>query len=235
MNNWKDALKIGFAPPRPVRKREFLRRLELPGMSLPQFLWSQVGYIRKRAWCLSALVFALAVLDMVFFPGSVVWLISGLAPLLALTLVSESGRSRLYGMAELEMASRFSLRSVTLARLGILGLGNFLLLMALLAMGVWHGAVDAFAAALYLFTPYLLSTFTGLPIVRRLRGQEGLFACVGASVAISVFLLLSPRAMPVMYEKRFLTVWMSAALALVFGNGKQCVAMINRTEELIWS
>lgn len=235
MDKWKEELKQAFDAPQPVRKREFLRQLDLPGMPVYSFLFSQIGYIRKWTWCISATVFILSVLGFAFLPDTVLWLISGLTPLLALTIISESGRSEHYQMAELEMATRFSLRSVTFARMAILGLMNFLILGVLLPIGLWSDTAAPFAAALYIVTPFLLTAFTGLSIVRKRRGQEAMYACVGTSVGISVFLFLSHNVVPFLYQERCITAWMITALALLFGSGKQCIAMIKQTEEIAWN
>lgn len=235
MDRWKDELKQAFDAPQPVKKRNFLRHLDLPGMSVHEFLFSQIGYIRKWIWCVSTLILVVSILGLAFLPNTVLWLISGLTPLLALTIISESGRSELNNMVELEMATRFSLRSVTFARLAILGLMNLLLLGVLLPIGLWNDTVAPFAAALYIITPFLLTTFIGLNIVRKFRGQEAMYACVGTSVGISFFLLLSHNIIPFIYQEQCFSAWMITALALLFGNGKQCIAIIKKTEEFAWN
>ena len=112
---------------------------------------------------------------------------------------------------------------------------NLLLLGVLLPIGIWNDTVAPLAAALYMITPFLLTTFIGLYIARKFRGQEAMYACVGASVGISISLFLSHNIIPFIYQKQCLTAWMITALVLLFGNGKQCVAMINKTEELAWN
>ena len=235
MDKWKHELKEAFDAPRSVRKREFLRQLALPQMTVHEFLFSQIGYIRKWVWCVSALVFVVAILGLAFLPNTVLWLISGLSPLLALTITSESGRSEFYEMAELEMATRFSLRSVIFARLVILGLMNLLLLGVLLPIGLHNNTAAPFAAALYIITPFLLTTFIGLHIVREFRRQEAMYTCVGTSVGISISLFLSHNIIPFIYQEQCLTAWMIAALVLLQGNGKQCTAMIRQTEGMAWN
>lgn len=168
-------------------------------------------------------------------PDAVLWLISGLTPLLALTIISESGRSELYEMAELEMATRFSLRSITLARLGVLGVANLLILGLLFPISLCDNMQNPLAAGLYIITPFLLTTFAGLYIVRKFKGQEAMYACIGAAVGISLSVFLSYKTVPFIYQERWLIFWIAAALALCIGNGKQCVAMIKRTEELAWN
>ena len=235
MDKWKEELKQSFEAPRPLRKKEFLRRQDFQRMTVRAFLFSQIGYIRKWIWCVSTLIFAISVLCLALLPGTVLWVISALTPLLSLTIVSESGRSELYNMAELEMSTRFSLRSVTLARLGILGLMNLLFLGILLPIGLWSNVADPIAAALYIITPFLLTTFIELYIVRKFRGQEAIYACVGTSVGISISLFLSHNIIPFIYEGQFLSVWMITALILLVGNGKQCIAMIKQKEEFVWN
>lgn len=235
MDKWKDELRQALEAPQPARKRNFLRHLDLPRIPVHEFLFAQLGYIRKVVWCVSTLTFVVSILGLAFLPGTVLWLISGLTPLLALTIISESGRSELYKMAELEMATRFSLRSVTFARLAILGLMDLLILGVLFPIGLWNDTVAPFAAALYMITPFLLTTFIGLYIVRKFRGQEAMYACVGTSIGISISLFFSHNIVPFIYQEQCLTAWMITALALLFGNGKQCIAMIKKTEELAWN
>lgn len=106
----KKELKRAFEAPQPVRKKAFLRTLEQPKTSVFAFVLSQLGYIRRWVWLVSALVFILSMMGAAGLPADTVWIASALMPLLALTVVSESGRSENYEMAELEMATRFSLR-----------------------------------------------------------------------------------------------------------------------------
>lgn len=235
MAKWKDDLKQAFDAPHPIRKRDFLRRLDFPGMSVHEFLFTQIGYIRKWVWCVSTLVFIVSFLGYAVLPDAVLWLISGFTPLLALTIISESGRSELYEMAELEMATRFSLRSITLARLGVLGVANLLILGLLFPISLCDNMQNPLAAGLYIITPFLLTTFAGLYIVRKFKGQEAMYACIGAAVGISLSVFLSYKTVPFIYQERWLIFWIAAALALCIGNGKQCVAMIKRTEELAWN
>lgn len=233
MNHWKKDLKQAFEAPEPVRKREFLRLLDYPKMSVPAFLFSQMSYIRKWVWCVSFLVFIVAILGVAFVPNTVLWLLSALTPLLALTVVSESGRSERYKMAELELATRFSLRSVTFARLTILGLLNLLIFGIFLFLGVWNDTATPLAVGLYIVTPFLFTSFTGLYIVRKFKGQEAMYICVSTSVGISVFLFSSHNIIPLLYEEQCLILWMIVAIILLFGNGRQCIAMVKQTGEFV--
>lgn len=235
MHKWKNELRQAFDTPCPVRKEEFLRQLDMPVMPVHEFLISQIGYIRKWVWCISLMILITILVGFLFLPDTVIWFIFGLTPILAITIVSESGRSEFYKMAELEMATRFSLRSVAFARLIILGLMNLMILGVFIVIGLWNNTSIPLATVLYIVTPFLLTAYSGLYIVRRFRGQEAMYACVGISVGISVFLFLSRNIIPFIYQEKCLVIWMITALVLLWGNGKQCVAMIKQTEELTWN
>ncbi len=57
----RQELKNVFDAPQPLHKRAFLRTLEQPKISIPAFILTQFGYIRRWVWIVSALVFVLAV------------------------------------------------------------------------------------------------------------------------------------------------------------------------------
>lgn len=235
MNKLKKELELAFYAPNPLRKREFMRKLPPPKMNIGEFLFTQIGYIRKWVWCVSALIFIASVLGVAFLSLDMLRVISALTPLLALTVVSESGRSEFYEMAELEMATRFSLKSVTLARLSILGIVDLILLCLLVPIGLWKNTLSPVAAGLYIITPFLLTAFSGLLIVRKFRGRESMYACVGVTACVSLLALFSHSTAPAIYQQSKLIWWAAAALALCVGTAKQYIAIIKRTEELTWS
>lgn len=235
MNNWKKELRRAFAAPPPRRKREFLRQWQMPRMSVFRFLLTQVGYIRKWVWWVSAFIFAAAVVGAGVLSRNMLWEISAMTPLLALAAVCESGRSECYEMAELELATRFSLRSVTMARMCILGAENLVLLCLLTLLGLWHSGFPSPAAGVYTLTPFLLTSFWGLYALRRIRGREGIYVCVGLALFISVSVFFTRDNIPALYRESCLSWWIAGALALCAGIGTQYAKMIKRTEELAWN
>lgn len=232
----ENELKYVFEAPEPMHKRAFLRTLEQPKTSVFAFVLSQLGYIRRWVWIVSALVFILSMMGAVGLTKDTVWVTSALMPLLALTVVSESGRSEIYEMAELEMATRFSLRSVVLARLGILGVEN-LFILGLLSVGIWRqGGSTLYGAGVptwgvCMLFPYLLTTFAGLTVVRRLRGREAVYICAGIAACIS-FSVMALRGSIVQYCQTG-GLWRTAAvllLMLLIGTARQCVGIVRQTE-----
>ena len=235
MKRWKNELRKAFEAPSPQKKQQFLMTLPQPKLRLHEFALSQLGYIRKRVWCVSALVFTVLLMQSFLFPADAVWFFSALTPILALMTVTESGRSERFEMAELEQVTRFSLRSVVLARLLILGTENFLLLCLLIPVSLRNGNIGTLRAGLYILTPFLLTSFICLVIVRKVRGQEYAYYCVGTAIGIGALAYLMHMSVPQAYGVEYLHWWIVAALVFCFGMARQLYFILNRTEELAWN
>lgn len=231
---WREALSNAFEAPKPLRKKEFLQKITPPGLHVSDFLLIQFRYIRRRFWIASALVFAAALTGSFLLSSDMLWIISAFMPLLALITVTEIGRSQQYEMAELEMSTCFSLRSVLLARLCILGLGNLALFFLLLPMGLWSSRLYPLQAGLYILTPFLLTTFLCLYIVRRHREGETLYLCAGISVFISLSVYPLRHTIPRLYEEYSPGGWIILSGLLFFGIARQYQNLITQ-EELIWN
>ena len=232
---WKKELKQAFEPPAPMRKKEFIKGLESPCIGFFKFMMIQTGYIRKWVWFVSAFTFFTALAGAVVLSADVLWWVSAWMPLLALTMVVESGRSESYAMAEMEMATRFSLKSVLMARMGILGAENLLLLCLLLPIGLCNNVLYPIQAGLYMLTPFLLTAFTGLSIMRRFRGREASYLCAGVAVCIGFSVIFLRNSMPRLYGEDYLLWWSAAAAALCIGTVKRYHQFIDRMEDFIWN
>lgn len=222
----RNDLKRIFEAPPPLRKRKFLRELELPRMNTAEFIFSQIGYIRRWVWAVSAGIFGVSLAGSVVLSADMLWAISAFAPLLALTVLSESGRSECFGMAELEMATRFSLRSIFFARSGILGTANLALLCLLIPVGMWNNRLNPPQAGLYILTPFLMTAFVGLCIVRRFRGREAIYLCAVSAVCVSLSVLFCRQTFPQIYQQDHLAWWTAGSLLLAAGTAKQYHEML---------
>ncbi len=236
----KMALREQWEAPAPQRKEVFFRTLEPVGVSEGTMIRRQLPYIRRRVWILSVAVWILAALAGSQMERGILWGMGALTPYLALLIVTETGRSQCFQMEELEMACRFSLKSVVLARLVILGIFDFVLMCGLTAVSSMlaasaRGAVFPVQVAVYLLTPYLLTAFLGLLVMRRLRGKEALYAAAAIAIGVSLGYGLLSRQMPIWFEAgRF---WCWAALCVLCGAGclREGYRMVRETEELAWS
>ncbi|MEH2947007.1 hypothetical protein [Sporofaciens sp. JLR.KK001] len=222
------------APP-PLRRDSFIQALPNRKISTLAFLRFQVGYIPKWIWGMSAVIFVLALAAACLLEQDILQILSAVIPFVAIASGIESGRSHIYAMAELEMSSRFSLKSVILARMGILGLSHLLLLAALIPLGTLHNTAGFLQTGVYLLTPYLAATLTGLWISRKIRGKEAGYAYLGTAVFISGFLMYIQAALPDCYQTRHFHRWGILLVLLAGAVIYEFTKIIQETEELEWN
>lgn len=237
---WKNELKKAFEAPPSLRKEEFLGKLfsktgdfgvSNPPMRLSEFILTQAGYICGWVWLVSVLVFFAALVGAVVLSQDMVWVVAALTPFLALVAVVESARSENYGMAELEMATRFSLKSVIMARLWILGAENLLVLCLLLPLGMKNNPMAPLQAGVYMVLPFLLTAYSGLAIVRRVRGRDGMCLCGAAAVCVSFGSYHVNQESAWFFGADALGWWIVCSILLAAGIIKQYADMLRQAQE----
>ena len=231
----KQALKNTFHAPAPARKSSFLKKYRRRELGCRDFLLTQAGYIRWWVWAASVLLFGGVLWLASWQDSGTVWAAAALTPFLALLIVVENGKSRFYGMEELELSCRISLRTVVLARMLILGLFHLLLLGLLIPVIAAWGAVGIFRAGLYLLTPYLLTAALGIELTRRCRRQEGLLACGGAAALVSALGLLAGTGPLKLYLPEFLPWWGGALAVSLAAVALELHVELKKTEGLQWN
>lgn len=231
----KERLKEYFAAPEPERKGHFLNSLPAEPVGLSDFLLFQAAYIPKWVWGLSVLVFAPALVGAGFLKKDMLWCISACMPILALALVAESGRSERWGMAELEMSSRFSLKSVLLARLGILGLADLLLFFLLLPLAWMNGGSSILETGVYMLCPYMLTVLLGLWASRIVHGRECAYLCGAIALGVSLGNTLMYQSIQGFYAPTGFRWWAAAFVLLSAGVAGQCYKTIKEKEAPVWN
>lgn len=189
-NRMKEQLKIIYEAPEPVEKERFLKAIGEPEISHWRLLVYQVRYIRKWNWVLAAVIFLTAVIGVRTVEKGIIFIVAASVPFLALSMVVEGSRSLRYGMEELEMASRFSIKTVLAARLGALGISNMILLCTLVPVLCDDKCEGILYTGLYILIPYFLTTFLDLAVIRKVHGSEGTYLCLGNTVLVSVGCIL---------------------------------------------
>ena len=231
----EQALKNAFYAPVPTRKAAFLKKYRRRELGRWDFLLTQAGYIRWWIWAVSVLLFGSVLWLASSQESETVWVAAALTPFLALLIVVENGKSRFYGMEELELSCWIPLRAVVLARMVILGLFHLLLLGVLIpVMAVW-GAVGHFQAGLYLLTPYLLTAAIGLEISRRVRGNEGLLACATVAGLVCALEEVTKFSRPELYLAEAIPLWSAALILAIAASVLEFCKMMKETEELQWN
>lgn len=229
----KNILRRVYEAPEPKDKRRFLMEMSMPPISYGRFVYEQIFYIRKWVWVLSAFIFVFALFGAGHMKNDMVWCMSALMPMLALTFITECCRSEVYGMTEFELASRFSLKSVVLARLGILGLANFVLICMAASVVFVDGSISVLRTAVYLFCPYLLTAFLGLWAVRKTHGKQSIYACLCIAVGISAMYMLLHQNVPMLYAKSKSAKWVVVLLVSGAGAFREYQKRLKIMEELM--
>lgn len=174
-------------------------------MTLDRMLLVQAKYIRKTAWLAALMILLAAALITKGNPDSVLQ-ISALTPLLAFVTEIETRRSYAYGMAELEMTTAFSLRSIRYARFMILGLFDLAVLSGISLLIRKYIAISAMLTLSCLLLPFLLTMTGALLLERTAFGRShpygsGVLALLIAAGTEGFLIPDSPVAIPfVMYR-----------------------------------
>ena len=246
---WEDA----FTAPPPQRKTEFLEYLQKENMyrkgipshraqsannaktsiSIGSFMLSQIAYIRKRVYLASLLILVLAVIAADYAKADSVWAVAAMMPFVAMCMVTESARSETYGMAELEMASRFSIRSILLARFGTIGLVHMVLLCILIPIVRRSAFLSFIQIGIYLLVPYLAASVLELAAVRRLQGKEAISACLIISVMVSLLNTVVKELLTFLVGSNQFVIWLVIAVYLTGRTVFEYRKMIYQTEEWI--
>lgn len=201
-----------FEAPHPERKRDFVRGFELPGISLIYMVWMQARYISKWVWAFSAFFCGLTMLVAAQTDARFVNAVYACIPFLVMISVTESTRSYRYGMAELEQSARFSLKSIVMARMVMLGLGNLAVLLGAVLLLGNRGQMTG----IYAYTPFFLTAAGSLCIVRKVRGNEGTFLCFGLATLVSGSSLYIPWQFAVLLSPEYFWAWVLVCILGVF-------------------
>ena len=223
----------------PEDKGEFFRELRIQGllhrrpvvMNHGEFLARQLCYIEKWVWVLSGML-------MLF----IVWVCSrntgnypfALTPLLAVGILAETGRSYRWKMAELEHAARFSLRSIVLARMFLVGLidtAGLLIVTFAVRSYLTYSLIRVF---LYMMVPYLLAAFLGSLYERKKRTDAGLGSIVICLLSSAVF-AAAPIFMSSLYEESLTIIWAAAFILLICCLAVSVREQMREMEEPVWN
>lgn len=221
MNNpgGKDLQEIRkyFEAPEPQRKQEFIEKVSLMPFQEPRktsicyMAWVQFSYISKWLWVFSAFIFICIFISSRYIPGSMLWFLSAVMPFIVTFSLSESMRSIIYGMREFEMSSKFTLKSIIMLRVAIIGAVNmFILLFAACLSGS-----GMCSSLLYMLVPYLSSATGSFIILRKFPAREGVYFSSGFCVIISLVNIKSVQSYSWIYDARYTGIWVIAFILLL--------------------
>lgn len=234
-----ECLKEIYRTPISERKKDFFQELEDRGLTYrhpavinhKDFLLMQFFYIGKWTWLLSAAVL-LCITSICY--GNTGNYPFALTPFLAAGILVETGRSFRWKMAELEHTARFSLRSVILARMFLVGAvetAGLLVVICLVRPWFSYSLIRVF---LYMMVPYLTASVSGSMYERRHRTDNG-WGSVMICLLPSVFFAMAPYYLSSLYEDSFTVIWMMAFILLAVCLGTSLRRWICEMEEPAWN
>lgn len=187
--NLKKEIYKACEPPQPKGRDGFLAAIPYPKLIYPEFVLSQICYIRKRVWFVSVIILLAGIGTVCIVPErsmTLVWIISALIPLLAVLTAAEISRSDIFGMSEIEAGCRFALPQVIGARMIILGICNFVVIATVTVISGVFSPFGIAMSALYILTPYVSVNGISLAIFGKVKGQDGVYLSTAAALGVSL-------------------------------------------------
>ncbi len=190
-NEFNNLINEAFAAPKPENKEEFIRNLRPREIGTLEMIWGQMPYISPVAWIISAAITVLAIAGSMLGIEDTELYIALAMPFTAAVSVIETQRSKRFGMSELEMATRFSLRSVVFARMTILGIVSALMLFIIAPVIAMSLGGNIIVTAVRILIPYLITMVIGLHVERSTFGRNNGIASLMIAGASAVFVAWS--------------------------------------------
>ena len=225
--------------PQPERKAEFFQYIKHQGLmnkrsfrlSQGEFLAGQIAYIEKRIWLLSAFLLLFITWICRHSSGNYPF---ALTPFLASGILAQTRRSFRWKMAEMEYAARFSLRSVMLARMFLLGAADTVGLMIVILLIRPCFSYSLTRVFLYMMVPYLTASWLGSVYERKQRTDHGwgsVLICILSSAAFAAAPVFFER----LYEERLTVIWAAVFMLMACCLMTSIREWIYGMEEPVWN
>lgn len=227
----KQEIEQYFRAPTPKQKRSFLRANRQNQISIWRMVMLQMVYLSKRAWCIFFAILMITLFLIKWYLASALGMFFSMLPFWSMFILTETMRSMIYRMDELEMTARFSLKSVIIARMGILGAGSLIIIVLLalaLGNGVWRNIC-------YLLVPYLITASGGLVIIRKFPTKEGTYLCGAFASIVSLIAFTGVEKYKWIFEAGYLFIWILIIGALLYITVREGYRTIRMTEDMIWN
>lgn len=184
----KDLLGDAFDAPKPKNKKDFLRNIRPREVSILEMLLQQAAYIRIPVWLFAIVIVVFAIGGSLLKMKTTASIITMIMPYSAAIAVMETKRSVRCDMTELEMATRFSLRSVVFARMTVLGIVSFMIICIaspVIAIAFQNGTL---LMAMRILIPYFITMIISLQVERRTIGRRTGYASLAIATIMAILI-----------------------------------------------
>lgn len=168
--------------------RKFAAKYQKREMNMFDLLWQQAEHIGKLNAIIAVIIIAAFIMyiqvEEVEDPYTLAR-VSAMIPVIGVVALAGVNRSEKYGMDELEMSTRFSLRTVKLARLVVVGIVDVVVLGIAAAAIDIQGQIGPAQAVMLVMLPYLATAWGCLAITRKIHSRRDIYACWGWAACIA--------------------------------------------------
>ena len=171
------------------RKDEFIKKYRQRELNCGELLCMQLQYMGAQLTAIGGYALAMLLGTLTDIDADLAKVFAVLAPLAALFALTGLGKSRKYGMEEIEMSSRFSLRTIKIIRLAIIGFAGLAVMLAASCALKAVTGMSLFVSFAAAGVPYLVTTFLCMLLIRRWHSPKNIYGCVviAACVCAAMF------------------------------------------------
>lgn len=229
----KQLLNNAYALSETKRGKQFVRSHQKRELLFCDILILELKHMGiKSLICLIAMMI-LSLLAVYRADVNTMWLVASLLPVCSLVPMSLLRSSERFQMAEIESASRFSLRFIKLIQMLVAGVFS-MALVGLVSAVLNHGFTGKPAQVLLcLLIPYLFSIWGGLFITRKWHSEDNLFAVAALSL-LSGFL---PAELNRLLQSAILPNFLLFAfcICLLLGTAAESIKFANERSNISWN
>ena len=225
------------AAPKPdlARKDAFIREFGKKNRQEPSIfdiIKSQISYIRMPVWIASFAALFVAIFGIASNRETVFW-VAAIMPFVSAIAVFDTMRCRMYGMDELEGATRISGRGILFAKLICIGSAHIALLLMLTVVIGRRNVYGIAMTGTIITLPYLISSIASMILERTEIGRRNAFGCVLVSAMTSV-MMLAIKDEKALFAQNYRWIWL--VLLAVFAV-LECIQIKKtfRLEEYQWN
>ena len=237
MNNsrLKRLIKNAYYVEPSARKDELLKKYRQRRLNYLQMLYIQFQYMGAQLTLICGFSLAALLMAMTEVNEDLARLIAVFMPSAALIALTGLGKSTRYGMDEIEMSTRFSLRMIRILRLAIIGVAALVIMLSVsFALKISCGA-DMMTALALAGVPYLVTTFLCMLLLRSHHSPKNIYGCIVITACVSVAMFCGAE-----FLDRCSAVLRSSVLSSLFAVSiiltfVEAVRYINESEELQWN
>ncbi len=195
-------------------QKEVSLRQRRERVSFAYFLRKQIKFMGFKIWIVQG-IFLLCTIHLLsrFYglrvsPSNMIKLLFSISVLVCMSVLPFLYRSVRYQMQEIEAASRFSCTRLLLAKLIVIGIGDFSVLGGIFLTTMVWTSLPADSAFLYLCFPFLLAGSVCLFMLGHFAPRQFLIGSFTFCSALVLMFCLLPGHYAVLFQQSFSAVWM---------------------------